>query len=1060
MPSAAEPLIEPQRLMRGAERRDKEMAAAGVDVRHLERVLQESVQGEVRFDAGTQAMYAVDASNYRQIPLGVVVPRTRDDAIATVAACRAFGVPVVSRAGGTGLAGQTVNTGIVLDFSKYMHHILEFDPIGHSAVVEPGVVCDQLDRAASPFDLAFGPRPATHSRCGFGGMLGNNSCGSYAQMAGKAVDNTEAMEVLLYDGTVMRVGWMTDVDLDAAAARPGREGEVYSRLKALRARYGGLVRERFPKLPRRVSGYNLDQLLPGDDGRFNVARALVGSESTLVTILNARVRLVWNHPARALAVLGYESIYEAADHVMEILPFGPIALEGFDQVLHHNLEIKRGRPTMYMEQLMPKGRAWLFVEFGEHTKDEARDRVERMLARLRSLPAAPMDVAVYQDEAKRKHLWKVREGALGAESFVPGKPDTWPGWEDSAVRPESLGAYLRDLRALYDRYDYHPALYGHFGMGCVHCTVGFDLYTKPGVAKYRAFVQEAAELVARYGGSLSGEHGDGQSRGELLPIMFGSEIVQAFREYKSIWDPARKMNPGKVVDARPLDADLRLGGDYHPWEPKTHFRFPEDHGSFAHATLRCIGIGQCRRTAADGAPEDDVMCPSYMVTREERHTTRGRAHLLHEMLVKGPIRGGWRDSDVKEALDLCLSCKGCKGDCPVNVDVATHKAEFLSHYYRGRIRPRSAYAFGLVDQWSRIASLAPGLVNLLTQMPGVSAVAKLLAGMPLGRRIPAFAPETFRDWFARRPQRNQGAREIVLWADTFNNYFHPDVAKAAVRVLEHADYRVTVPEGHLCCGRPLYDYGFLPMAKRYLERVLRAMAPHIEAGTPIVVLEPSCASVFRDELHGLFPDRHEAAKLRRQVKLLSEVLAAEERGGGRYAPPRLSRKAIGQGHCHHKSVLGYDDEKHLLERMGLDFELLASGCCGMAGSFGFERGDKYRVSLAAGERVLLPAVRSAEASTFIVADGFSCRTQIEQGTHRGGMHVAEVLALALDEGTGGPDPSAPPELRGMLQRRAEIRRSMLRAAAGLAAVGAALVAGLWMRKERNGSKARRFRALF
>jgi len=1031
-------LVPLERLKREA-RREVVEERVRVDVlRELEHALRATVEGEVRFDAGSRAMYAVDASNYRQVPTCVVVPRSRADVIATVAACRPFEVPVVSRAGGTALAGQSVNTGVVIDFSKYMRHILEVDPFARHAVVEPGVVCDQLNEAVASHELVFGPRPATHSRCGFGGMLGNNSCGSYAQMAGKAVDNTEEMEVLLYDGTVMNVGRMTDRDLEEAIHRGGRQAEVYRRIKVLRARWGDTVRARFPKLPRRVSGYGLDQLLPGPDGSFNVARALVGSESTLVTILNAKVRLVWSHPQRVLVVLGYEDIYRAAEHVMEILPFEPIALEGFDQVLHHNMEIKRGRATRYMEKLLPRGCGWLFVEFGYAAKSEARAQAERMIEHLRSKGHGPVDVAVVDDEAQRHKLWKVREGALGAESFVPGEPDTWPGWEDSAVRPELLGSYLRDLRGLFDRYGYHAALYGHFGMGCVHCTIPFDLYTKRGVATYRSFVEDAAHLVASYGGSNSGEHGDGQSRGELLPIMYGQELMEAFREFKSIWDPDWKMNPGKVIDARPLDTDLRLGGDYHPWEPATHFKYPEDHGSFAHATMRCIGIGACRRTSADSWEDGDVMCPSYMVTREERHTTRGRAHLLHEMLVRGPIAGGWHDENVKEALDLCLACKGCKGDCPVNVDVATHKAEFLAHYYEGRMRPRSAYAFGLVDVWARVASLVPGLVNLATQTPGLSAIAKLVAGMPRERRIPAFAPQTFREWFARRSPVNAGNASVVLWADTFNNYFHTGVAKAAVRVLENAGLHVIVPEQHLCCGRPLYDYGFLPAAKRYLERVLRAMAPHIEARTPVVVLEPSCASVFRDELRGLFPEREDAALFRDQVKLLGELLTSPDL---RYAPPKLQRKALAQGHCHHKSLFGYDDENTLLDKMGLDFEVLASGCCGMAGSFGFERGEKYRVSMAAGERVLLPAVRAADASTIVVADGFSCKTQIEQATHRSALHVVEVIAMALD----GPLPASFPERELAAEQARAVRRSMRRAAAlmgfALLALGA-LACGL------------------
>ncbi len=1032
-------LIESRRLLRRPIERARE-----VDLRSLEIDLRDEVRGEVRFDAGSRAMYALDASNYRHVPTAVVVPKTREDVIATVAVCRAHGVPITSRAGGTGLAGQTTNTGVILDFSTYLHHILELDAIGQSALVEPGVVCDRLAKAAKPFDLTFGPRPATHDRCGFGGMLGNNSCGTYAQMAGKAVENTEEMEVLLYDGTVMKVGWMTDDELRAAARKPGRQGEIHAGLVALRDRWDDQIRTRFPRLPRRVSGYNLDQLLPDERGRVNLARLLVGSESTLATILNARVRLVWNHPQRVLAVLGYEDIFQAADRVMEILPHAPIALEGFDDVLHRNLRIKDGRIEKYMNELLPGGKSWLFVEIGEATKEEARERVDRMVDQLRRGRGAPVDFVILDDEQKREHMWKVREGALGAESFVPGKPDTWPGWEDSAVRPEVLGSYLRELRALYDRYDYHPALYGHFGMGCVHCTVAFDLYTAEGVAKYRAFAEEAAHLVARYGGSLSGEHGDGQSRGELLPIMFGEELVQAFRELKSLWDPDGKMNPGRVVDPRPLDADLRLGADYHPRDVQTHFAYPDDHGSMAHATLRCIGVGKCRRTSAD-SPEADVMCPSFMVTREEKHTTRGRAHLLHEMLLqkgKTPIDGGWRDENVKEALDLCLACKGCKGDCPVNVDLATYKAEFLAHYHEGRLRPRSAYAFGLIDKWARVASVAPGLVNLVTQTPGLSVLPKLAAGMARGRRVPAFAPTTFQSWFRRRGEQSAGEREVVLWADTFSNYFHPEVARAAVRVLEAAGYHVVVPEGHLCCGRPLYDYGFLPTAKRYLEEVLAAMAPHVERGTPIVVLEPSCASVFRDELRNLLPNRAEAKHFAERVKLLSELLAGDDG----WAPPRLERKAIVQGHCHHKSVLRFDDEQKVLAKMGLDHEVLASGCCGMAGSFGFEAGEKHDVSVAAGERVLLPAVRHAEPTTLVVADGFSCRTQIEQGTPRQALHLAEVLAMALDHGPRGPEGQGPPEAKVAQMRRRRVRGSMIRAGvtAGLTAVAAVAFAA-WMR---------------
>jgi Fe-S oxidoreductase len=469
---------------------------------------------------------------------------------------------------------------------------------------------------------------------------------------------------------------------------------------------------------------------------------------------------------------------------------------------------------------------------------------------------------LFTDKAEMARLWEVRESGLGATAFVPGEPNTWPGWEDSAVAPGKLGGYLRELRALYNKYQYNPALYGHFGQGCVHCRVDFDLTSQPGIRKYRSFMEEATDLCVKYGGSLSGEHGDGQARGEFLYKMFGLELIQAFREFKSIWDPGWKMNPGKVVDAYRIDQNLRLGADYDPWRPQTHFQFPDDHGSFAHAALRCVGIGKCRRESGKN-PDDDVMCPSYMVTREERHTTRGRAHHLWEMLHGDVIQDRWRDDNVKEALDLCLACKGCKGDCPVNVDMATYKAEFLSHYWEGRLRPRYAYAFGLIDQWSRLASMWPGLVNLATQTPGLSHLAKLVAGMPFQRKFPQFAPKTFQHQFHRREwPGHQRMGKVLLWPDTFNNYFFPDTALAAAEVLEDAGFNVEVPKRHVCCGRPLYDYGMLDLAKKYLQRTMRQFRPQIESGMPIVVLEPSCASVFRDELHNLFPHDAVAQKLR------------------------------------------------------------------------------------------------------------------------------------------------------------------------------------------------------
>ena len=1009
-----------------------------MDAEGLRRALEKEIEGEVRFDAGTKSMYAVDASNYRQIPIGVVIPKSKDDVVKTVAACREFGAPLLSRAGGTSLAGQTCNTAVVVDWSKYMHGVLEVNAQERWARVLPGTVCDELrDRVMQLTGnlLNWGPDPATHNRCCFGGMIGNNSCGAHAQMSGKVEHNVEELEILLYDGTRMSVGWMNEAEMEQKIARGGREGEIYGRLRRLRDRYARQIRDRYPPIPRRVSGYNLNELLPGKDGRFNIARALVGSEGTLVTILEAKVRLIDARAERVILMLGYPDVYEAADHVMEIDAFNPVALEGIDDRLTHNI-VKKGSPHRKFLPLLPEGKGWLMAEFGADRRQDALATARAAMEKLSRQRGAPA-MKLLTEKEDMHHMWELRESGLGATAFVPGEPDTWPGWEDSAVAPELLGGYLRDLRALYNKYEYNPALYGHFGQGCIHCRVDFDLTSAAGIQKWRSFMEEATDLCRKYDGSWSGEHGDGQARAEFLGKMFGQELIEAFREYKSIWDPEWKMNPGKIVEPNRMDEDLRLGADYHPWEPKTHFQFPEDGGSFAHAAMRCVGIGLCRRKDGERA-DNDTMCPSFMVTHEEEHTTRGRAHHLWEMMHGGILEDRWRDESVKESLDLCLSCKGCKGDCPVNVDIATYKAEFLSHYWEGRMRPRYAFAFGWIDQWARLASLWPGLVNLVTQTPGLSALAKAAAGMPQGRTIPEFAPETFRSWFKGRGKKKPAGESrgrVILWADTFNNYFFPETAQSAAEVLESAGFEVKVPMQHLCCGRPLYDYGFLDMAKGYLKKILRVLRKDIEAGVPVVVLEPSCATVFRDELHNLFPDDKLAKKLQEQTFVLSELL---EKKAPDFKMPRMVRKALVQGHCHHKSVIRFDDENRVMEKMGLGYTLLASGCCGMAGSFGFEA-DKYDISVRIGERALLPAVREAEESTVIVADGFSCRTQIAQETDRQALHLAEVIRMAQEEGAGvrGVDVYGQPEAELVERRKATRRRARIEALVALGALGLA-----------------------
>ena len=957
--------------------------------------LKRTLRGQVRFDRGSRALYATDGSNYRQIPIGLVVPRDADDVIATVTACRKFDAPVLARGAGTSLAGQCCNVAVILDFTPYMNQILEIDPVQKFARVQPGVVLDTLRNRAEVHQLTFAPDPSTHNRCTIGGMIGNNSCGTHSLLGGKTVDNVEELRILLYDGTQLTVGATSDSELDRIINQQGanqqgsqhdRRGEIYSRLRNIRDQYGHLIRARFPKIPRRVSGYNLDELLP--ESGFNVARALVGTEGTCAIVLEAKLKLIHSPQHRTLVGLGYADAFQAADHVPEILEFQPIGLEGFEGSIVDGLK-KKGAPHL---DLLPEGRGYLLVEFGSDDPAMSNDLAQRLLERLKGLPDAPSARIYTKQEARA--VWQIREAGPRAAAFAPGAPAEWEGWDDAAVAPEKLGGYLRDIRSLMDEFNYRGAFYGHFGHGCIHMRVSFDLQSENGIRKYGEFIERAADLVVSYGGSLSGEHGDGQSRGALLPKMFGPELMKAFGEFKAVWDPGNKLNPHKVVNAYLPTENLRLGADYKPLEPRTHFQFPDDDGSFAKAALRCIGLGACRKS--DGGS----MCPSYMVTLEEEHSTRGRAHLLFEMLQGEVVRDAWKDEHVKKALDLCLSCKACKSECPANVDIATYKAEFLSHYYEHRRRPLHAYAFGMIDRWARLASLAPSAANFFSRAPGFRQLLQQILHLAPQRELPRFAPVSFRQWARQHHVSMCGSEsassaaakgDVILWADTFNNYFHPETGRAALQVLQAAGFQVTVPRNHLCCGRPLYDFGMIDRAKAYLQRILQALGPQIDAGLPVVVLEPSCASVFRDELRGLFPNDPRAARLRSQTFLLSEFLQQQAPA---YQPPQRAIKILLHGHCHQKSLMKMGHAESLLRKMGAEVSSIDSGCCGMAGPFGFEK-DKYAISQAVGERVLLPAVRQLPADTLIVSDGFSCREQILQATGRNAIHLAEALQLAL-----------------------------------------------------------------
>jgi FAD/FMN-containing dehydrogenase/Fe-S oxidoreductase len=959
--------------------------------RELESLLKATVRGDVSFDLGSRALYAADSSNYRQLPIGVVLPRDAADVEAALAACRKTGAAVLPRGAGTSLAGQCANVAVVFDYSHYMHGLNSIDPAAKLARVEPGIVLDRLREAAEVYHLTYAPDPATHSRCTLGGMIGNNSCGVHGLLGGKVVDNVETLDIVLYDGTRMTVGRTSPEALEAAIRCGGRVGEIYAGLARLRDRYSNLIREKFPRIPRRVSGYNLDDLLP--ENGFHVARALVGSEGTCANIVSATLNLTASPPFRVLTALAFDDPFIAADAVPRTLEHGPIGLEGFDGMLIDFM--RRKRLAVDDVALLPPGVGFLLVEMGAWDAAEAQAKAESLVRAAQSWPHVPT-ARIYSSEHAAR-VWHVRESALGAMVFVPGEPDRFEGWEDAAVPPNLLGAYLRGISALMAEYGFRSPLYGHYGQGCVHMRINFDFRTEPGLRQFREFIERAADLVLSFGGSLSGEHGDGQARAALLPKMFGPELMGAFREFKILWDPDNRMNPGKLVDAvrvyDPIE-NLRDGmaGTSESHEAiKTHFAFAADDGSMERATERCVGVGACRK--ADGG----VMCPSYRATGEEKHSTRGRARLLWEMLAGALREEGFQSEAVHEALDLCLSCKACKTECPVQVDMAAYKSEFLAQRYKGRLHPLRHYVFGFADKLARWGSITPALTNAMLTSPATGSFFKRVVGVAQQRELPRLASQSYQKGrVATAPEGQLAAPLVLLWPDTWNNYYHPQTLMAAESVLNQAGFQVETPRGHLCCGRPLYDFGLLDAARKYLGNVLRRLGPQIDAGLPFIFLEPSCASVFKDELLELFPQNSQAQRLSEQVWLLADWLAAK---APEWATGRLTgAQILIHGHCHHKAVFGGPaSEIAFLRQAGAKVEEIQAGCCGMAGPFGFEA-EKFDVSKTIAQDRLLPAVESASPLTLIVTDGFSCREQIAQFSGRRAMHFAEVLAHHCDCG--------------------------------------------------------------
>ncbi|MDF6019553.1 FAD-binding and (Fe-S)-binding domain-containing protein [Streptomyces sp. JH34] len=933
----------------------------------LVRALAQAVRGDVESDATARALTTMDASNYRRVPRAVVAPRDADDVAEALRVCREHATPVVPRGAGTSIAGQATGTGVVLDLTRHMRRIVELDPASRTAVVQPGVVLDDLRAAAAPHGLTFGPDPSTHSRCTLGGMIGNNSCGAHSVAWGTTADNLRSLRVVRYGG-----GEALHVGRGMPDAPPGLDGFAAGHL--------ALLRTGFPELPRRISGYALDALLP-ENGPDH-ARALCGSEGTLAVVTEATVRLVGTPAARALAVLGYTDEAAAAEAAPGLLPYGPLTVEGMAADLVRE-------PAG-----LPRGAAWLFVETGGDTPAEARDRANRILR-----AADALDGTVVTDPAAMRTLWRIREDAAGTATRMPDGTEAWPGWEDCAVPPARLGPYLRDFRALLAGHGLRGTPYGHFGDGCIHVRIDFDLLTEHGVARFRRFSEDQAALVVAHGGSLSGEHGDGQARAELLPRMYGNDMVHLFNRFKDLWDPDGGLNPGILARPARLDENLRFA--VLPRRPvDVTFGYPHDGGDFSAAVSRCVGVAKCRTAK----PGPDVMCPSFRATGEEAHSTRGRARLLHEMLAGEVITDGWRSTEVRDALDLCLSCKGCRTDCPVGVDMATYKAEFLHHHYRNRLRPAAHYAMGGLPRWLRVAAPVAGVLNALARIGPLAALARRLGGIDPRRALPVLARRTLRSWVRARRTPVTG-ETVVLWPDTFTDHLSPETGRAAVRVLESAGRTPVLPARGVCCGLTYVSTGRLDAARAVMRRTLGRMGP--ATGAPVVVLEPSCAATLRTDLPELLPDDPRAAALAASVRTLAQYL---EEYAPDWTPPRLDRRVAGQTHCHQHAVLGDAAERRLRERAGLTGEL-SGGCCGLAGNFGFEKGH-WDVSVACAEDQLLPAVREAEPGTELLADGFSCRTQLDQLAGRRARHLVEVLAEGLPPETGEAPPGRAARRRG------------------------------------------------
>ncbi|MGY4098177.1 FAD-binding and (Fe-S)-binding domain-containing protein [Nocardia sp. R16R-3T] len=922
----------------------------------LAAALRRGIAGEVDASARRRAEYSSDASNYRVLPVAVVFPRGAEDVAHTLEFARGNGLSVTARGAGTSVAGNAIGPGIVLDFSRYMNGIAELDPERQVARVQPGVVLAALQRKAGVHGLRFGPDPSTQNRCTLGGMIGNNACGPHAVAWGRTSDNVRELRIL--DGT----GAERTLSADLSVI-PGLPEFTRAGLAVIRTELG--------RFDRQASGYGLEHLLP--ERGSAVAKSFVGTEGTCGLLLEATVDLVPLPPATVLTVLGYPDIATAADDVAAVLACDPIAVEGIDARLVDIVRVHRGATSGVPE--LPRGSGWLFVESAGDTPAEAYAAAEKLCRTV-----AALDSRIVTDPGVAAALWRIRAEGAGLAGRTPAGHPAWPGWEDAAVPPEHLGAYLRDFATLTKDHGVDGLLYGHVGDGCIH--VRLDLPIADAPQRFRKFIQDATELVVRYGGSLSGEHGDGRARSELLSMMYSPRALDVFAGYKALFDPDEVLNPGVLVAARPIDTDLRLVG-VRPIDGAGGFAFPQDNGGIATAVHRCVGVGKCR---ADTRATGGFMCPSYLATADEKDSTRGRARVLQEV-VRGALP--WSSEAVAESLDLCLSCKACRSDCPAGVDMATYKSEALHRRYRHRPRPIDHYALGWLPRWLGAAGRMPRLANALAGIGWLRRIALRAGGIDRRREVPRLADRSFRrSWHDRSSESEDSDRasEVLLWIDTFTDAFDPEIAQAAVRLIESLGYRVRIPRRRVCCGLTWISTGQLDGARARLRATLTELDEHVRGGGLVVGLEPSCTAVLRSDLPELLPDDPRAAATAAAVRTLAEFLADQPN----WRPPaRPGQSVVVQPHCHHHAVLGFDQDRQLLAGMQINMTEV-TGCCGLAGNFGMQSGH-YDISVTVAENGLLPALRNADEDSILIADGFSCRTQAMQLSGRRGLHLAQFL---------------------------------------------------------------------